>query len=232
VNGTSGVQFDVSKGNNTSYTGTWVNVATSFGANTGNITTTLATLQSAILTKINGLTADNTVKWYVKFKITDALETTYIESVIDIGKPIFRIGVDGNVYNNELRILNTSDIPDAYAYGDIGAQLTANTYHTLNAFASSNITVSGSTATIITPGIYIVHAQQLINCTGAVNYEIRKNNATYAKGWVNNLQTDALVSCVVSLAANDTIRIFHDTALAAAWQSLHSHWYIYLLKKT
>lgn len=105
VNGTTGVQFDVSKGNNTSYTGTWVNVATSFGTNTGDITTTLATLEAAILTKINGLTADNTVRWYVKFRITDALETTNFETFIDIGKPIFRIGFDGNVYNNEEQLL-------------------------------------------------------------------------------------------------------------------------------
>lgn len=104
VNGASGVQFDMSKSNNSSYTGSWVNVATSFGANTGNITTTLSTLQTAILNKMNSLTADNTVKWYIKFKITDALETRYYETYIDIGKTIFRIGTDGYVYNNEVKL--------------------------------------------------------------------------------------------------------------------------------
>lgn len=231
VNGTSGVRFDLSKGNNSSYSGSWTNIATSFGAGTGDITATLATVASSITTKMNSMTADNTVKWYVKFQITDALETTYYETVIDIGKPIFRIGTDGNVYNNEIRMLNLDDLPDAYAYGDIGAQLTANTYHNLNAFDTNNITVSGSTATIEVEGLYMVHAQQLINCSGAVNYEIRKNNATVAKGWVNNLQTDALASCITYCEVGDTIRVFHDTALSNAWQSLHSSFYIYLLKK-
>jgi hypothetical protein len=232
VNTTTGVQFDVSKGNNTSYTGTYVNVTTARATNASAITTTLATLASSILTKMNGLTADNTVKWYIKFKIVDALETQYFETFIDIGKPIFRIGTDGNVYNNEVKILNANDILYAYAYGDIGAELTANTYHTLGVVASSNITMTSTTATIVTPGLYVVHAQQLISCTGAVNYSIQKNNAVVAKGWVNNLQTDALASCIVSLTTGDTIRVHHDTALAAAWQALHSSWYIYLLKKT
>lgn len=105
VNGTSGVKFDISKGDNSSYTGTWVNVATSQTSGTGAITSTLSTIATNILTKINGLTADNTVRWYVKFSITDALETVYYETYIDIGKPIFRIGADGYLYNNEQRLM-------------------------------------------------------------------------------------------------------------------------------
>lgn len=109
VNGTSGVQFDVSKSNNTSYTGSWVNVATSRTSGSTDITSTLSTIASNILTKINGLTADNTVRWYIKFKIVDALETQYYETFIDIGKPIFRIGTDTKIYNNEIQVMPAID---------------------------------------------------------------------------------------------------------------------------
>lgn len=105
-----GVRFDMSKDNNTSYTGTWEDVTTAFGSGTGDITTTIATLEADLLTKMNGIGADNTVKWYIKFEITDELETTVYEVVIDIGKPIFRIGTDGYVYNNEERIPTTNQI--------------------------------------------------------------------------------------------------------------------------
>lgn len=112
VNGTSGVQFDVSKSNNTSYTGSWVNVATSRTSGSTDITATLANIGSSILSKINGLTADNTVRWYIKFKIVDALETQYYETFIDIGKPIFRIGTDTKIYNNEIQVMPAIDEDD------------------------------------------------------------------------------------------------------------------------
>ncbi len=108
VNSTTGIQFDMSKGNNTSYTGTYVNVATTQQANTGVITAnSLSTLASNILTKMNGIGADNTVRWYLKWKIVDKLQTQYLETYIDVGKAIFRIGVDGHVYNNENNLMPT-----------------------------------------------------------------------------------------------------------------------------
>lgn len=139
VNGTSGVRFDISKGNNSSYTGSWENVATSFGSGTGDITTTIATLESAILNKMNGLTADNTVKWYVKFEITDALETVTREIVIDIGRPIFRIGYDGNVYNNEERIPTIGQIEVLHVTHNTGTSSRSTTTST------SYTTIPGAT---------------------------------------------------------------------------------------
>jgi hypothetical protein len=110
VNATTGIQFDMSKTNNSSYTGTWVNVATTQQSATGVITAnSLSTIATNILTKMNGIGSDNTVRWYLKFKIVDVLQTKYFETYIDVGKAIFRIGVDGRVYNNE-NVLMTSHI--------------------------------------------------------------------------------------------------------------------------
>lgn len=106
----SGIKFDISKGNNTSYTGTWVNIPTTQAAGTGVITTDLTALATSILNKINGLTADNTVRWYIKFQINDKLETQYYETYIDIGRPIMRIGADGYVYFNEVAYQSKNQI--------------------------------------------------------------------------------------------------------------------------
>ena len=106
--GTNGVSFDMSKGNNTSYTGTSVSITVARTSGASAITATLATIASSIQTKMNAMTADNTVKWYIKFKIVDALETQYYETFIDIGRSIFRIGTDTKLYNNENRIPNVT----------------------------------------------------------------------------------------------------------------------------
>lgn len=121
VNGTSGIQFDVSKTNNTSYTGTWVNVASSRASGASDITSTLSTIASSILTKMNGIGADNTTKWYIKFKITDTLETQYYETSIDIGKPIMRIGADGNVYFNEVAYQSYNSITSSSSPAPVGS---------------------------------------------------------------------------------------------------------------
>lgn len=104
-NTTSGIQFDMSKTNNTSYTGTWTNVATSRTANSTDITTVLATLGTSLLTKMAAMGVDNGVKWYIKFKITDALETQTYEISLDVGKATFRIGTDDKLYNKEQQVL-------------------------------------------------------------------------------------------------------------------------------
>lgn len=106
VNATTGLQFDMSKSNNTSYSGTYTNVATTQQANTGVITAnSLTTLATNILTKMNAAGADNTVRWYLKFKLVDKIQTQFFETYIDVGKAIFRIGVDGRVYNNEVVLM-------------------------------------------------------------------------------------------------------------------------------
>lgn len=99
VNATTGVRFDISKGDNSSYTGVWTDIANTTA--NGEVTANLTTVANAITTKMNGMIADNTVQWYVKFEIQDKLEATTREFVIDIGRPIFRIGTDGFLYYKE-----------------------------------------------------------------------------------------------------------------------------------
>lgn len=114
INTTSGVQYQLHK--NTINSGNpWHNIATTTTTGTGVQNVTAATLATDILTEMNALGADNEVNWYVTFKVVDKYNTITSQVTIDIGAPIFRIGVDGNVYNNEKRILTTGDYtPDGW----------------------------------------------------------------------------------------------------------------------
>ena len=121
INTTTDVKFDVSKGNNTSYTGTPVNVTITQDTGTGVIRTNYTTLASAILAKMNAVGADNTQYWYIKFQITDKLQTVYYEVAIDIGRPIMRIGTDGNVYFNEVARHSTTSITSSSTPTPVGS---------------------------------------------------------------------------------------------------------------
>ncbi len=141
VNTTSGVKYDLSKNNNTSYTGSMVNIPVTQTSGTGAInSTSLSTLATSILSKMNGMTADNTVRWYIKLQITDSLETQTYETYLDIGRSIFRIGNDSKVYYNEVPLYSpfviaaTSassltpniDLVQQYEYTALAANLTIN----------------------------------------------------------------------------------------------------------
>lgn len=126
VTPTTGVRFDIRKDVG-SYTGTWTNVAFTQEAGTGLVRVTPATLATQIETKINSMTADNTVRWYVLFEIQDKLETQYFTVEIDVGEPFFRIGSDGRLYYKEIEFFDTfagkSDLyyPSLQAYSTIGS---------------------------------------------------------------------------------------------------------------
>ena len=57
------------------------------------------------------LDLDNSSAYDFEIKTTDRLGSTTVSLVVSVGVPIFRIGTDGYVYNNEKRILNTGDLP-------------------------------------------------------------------------------------------------------------------------
>lgn len=126
VTPTTGIRFDIRKDVG-SYTGTWTNVAFTQEAGTGLVRVTPATLATQIETKINSMTADNTVRWYVLFEIQDKLETQYSTVEIDVGEPFFRIGSDGRLYYKEIEFFDTfagkSDLyyPSVQAYSTIGS---------------------------------------------------------------------------------------------------------------
>ena len=47
------------------------------------------------------LDLDNSTAYDFEVKATDKLGSTTVTLVVSVGVPIFRIGTDGNVYNNE-----------------------------------------------------------------------------------------------------------------------------------
>jgi len=126
INEVSELSFDMAKDTG-AYTGTPVNIAFTQVAGTGDITIDAETLATAIETKMNGMTADNTVRWHILFKITDKLETQYFTVTIDVGRPFFRIGADGRLYYKEIEFFDTfsgrSDqyYPSVQAYSRSGS---------------------------------------------------------------------------------------------------------------
>lgn len=106
INEVNELSFDMAKDTG-AYTGTPVNIAFTQVAGTGEITIDAETLATAIETKMNGMTADNTVRWHIIFKITDKLETQYFTVTIDVGRPFFRIGADGRLYYKEIEFFDT-----------------------------------------------------------------------------------------------------------------------------
>lgn len=106
VTPTTGLRFDMAKDTG-SFTGTWTNIAFTTDTNTGLVNVTPATLATQIETKMNGMGADNTVRWYVLFQIVDKLETQYYTVEIDVGRPFFRIGADGRLYYKEIEFFQT-----------------------------------------------------------------------------------------------------------------------------
>jgi len=135
VTPTTGVQFTMAKGEG-AFSTTWTNIPFTVAAGTGLVTIDPAALATTINTRMNnvefldpvtGVSADNTVPWYVLFKIEDKLETQYYTATIDVGRPFFRIGADGRLYYKEIEFFNTfsgqSDLyyPSLQAYSVSGA---------------------------------------------------------------------------------------------------------------
>lgn len=125
IHATTGLQYDISKSNNTTYSGVWKDIPTTTAAN-GWVNTDPAALADDIFNEMIALGEDNTVKWYIKFRVTDALDSNTFETSIDIGRPIFRIGTDGILYYREFPMSSpavqtnttlSSISPDAGLYG-------------------------------------------------------------------------------------------------------------------
>ncbi len=105
VTSPSGLTFDISKNDNSHYTGTPVAVAiTNATDHSGYVNAVESTLAGQILTKMAGMGHDNTTKWFITFSVTDKFQTKSYTVTIDIGRPIMRIGNDGHLYHNEIEM--------------------------------------------------------------------------------------------------------------------------------
>lgn len=127
VTPTTGVRFDVAKDVG-GYSGTWTNIAFTQEAGTGYVKVTPATVATQIESKINSMTADNTVRWYVLFEIQDKLETQYFTVTIDVGRPFFRIGADGRLYYKEIEFFRTFSGEASIYYSAILAKAVTGTW--------------------------------------------------------------------------------------------------------
>lgn len=100
VSNTDGVQYRYKKTSDGSF-GSWTNVASTLSS--GNVSTTDFELS-----------LDRNFAWNIEVKITDELETSTVALVVPVGEPIFRIGLDGKIYNNEKTVY-----PCPWKVGDI-----------------------------------------------------------------------------------------------------------------
>lgn len=87
VNTTNGIQYRYKKTTDASWS-SWVNVANSTSGANVSVTDFSVNL-------------DRNFAWDMEFTLTDKLNTTTVALVVPVGIPIFRIGLDGHVYNNE-----------------------------------------------------------------------------------------------------------------------------------
>ena len=100
VNSTNGVRYRYKKTTDVSW-GSWVNVAST--TTTGNVTTTDFNVPTAL---------DRNYAWNIQVEITDKLNTSTADILLPVGIPIFRIGLDGKIYNNEVAVLPMVDEDD------------------------------------------------------------------------------------------------------------------------
>jgi hypothetical protein len=112
-----------------------------------------------------------------------------------------------------------------YAYGTLGSELTGN--KTLVQDGNNGITKSSSYQyTIVTPGLYLFHAQQLMNTTGASNFWSYVNGVGIHHGWQQTQQNDMITTFTRYLNAGDIVHCAVDTGVANVWTGSHSVFYL------
>lgn len=162
-----------------------------------------------------------------------------------IGDPLIQLHPDVSyrdlmaLLNENFRRLSESiNNPRVIYYnGDIQNENTATTYKVLgpNRELISGITKTNtSTLTVVTKGIYVIQAQQLISAGANAGYfEIRINNTTETYGYYPaNSFNDVPVSCMKELDVGDTIRIYQTAAITNSYASAHSNINVFCIKQT
>lgn len=95
VNNTSGIRYRYKKTTDTTWSA-WVNRSSS--TSSGNVSVTDFSVN-----------LDRNYAWNVEFSITDRINTVTTSTVVSVGIPLFRIGLDGRIYNNEKKIPTEDD---------------------------------------------------------------------------------------------------------------------------
>lgn len=124
-----------------------------------------------------------------------------------------------------------------YYNGDIGTELTADTYKSLGGIREqiSGITKTNSTTlTVSIKGVYFISIQQLISAGANAGYfTIRINNSDVVYGYYTaSSMNDVPASLTKELSVGDTIRVYQSHAITSCWSGAHSNINVHLLKRT
>lgn len=131
--------------------------------------------------------------------------------------------------------INQQQIDGAvYAYGTVASSV-ADGVKTLYPVASVGITFNGSNLyTVVTKGIYFIHAQQLqANGASAIYFRIDINGGAVRYAYLpGSYMNDLNVTEMRELNVGDTIRIYQQNATSSAWEGPHSGFQIFMVKRT
>lgn len=240
VNALNGLQYQIQKTPILTNETAWVDVPITQEAGTGEIIIDPVALATSIHDKMKLIGVDTTVPWYMWFRLTDEIRGANVFPVVDSGRPIFRIGVDSKVYNNEKRILTTDDQITPYAQGPIVANTEAG-YRVFALESIQGIDTAGSTALVVTnPGVYYIHWWQLINqgtgANGFLNgyYRFIKakrnpdgtitNPVEVVYGYIiPGKMREIGASWTGPLVAEDVVRLELTVPVFEIWSGAHSH---------
>jgi hypothetical protein len=134
VNTSTGVRYRYKKTTDATW-GSWVNKTSSTSA--GNVSVTDFNVPTAL---------DRNYAWDIQVEITDKLNTSTLNLVLPVGIPIFRIGLDGKVYNNEVQLATVDYVgqrPAKYVTTGMGGNYTG----------SRQVISSGATSDVLGFGI-------------------------------------------------------------------------------
>ena len=121
--------------------------------------------------------------------------------------------------------------------GDIGTQLGAGFIDIGPiVWATDGITKTNSTTlTIVTPGVYYIAWEQLIQPGGGSGYfaayknTVTQLNYAYIMG---GAMRDYGNHCLHTFVAGDTVRLHRDVAISSAWGAGHANFLMFLVKGT
>lgn len=220
VNTSSGVRYRYKKTTDGSW-GSWVNKTSSTTA--GNVSVTDFSLTTEL---------DRNFAWNIQVEVTDKLETTTVELLLSVGIPVFRIGLDGKVYNNELELATKAYIdalatrlPKFCAYRSSSYTLVAGTatkapMNVVEYDTHSGFNTSGNSYTIPVgyDGYWNFKGRMSWTTNTAYGWlEIRKNGTVYKKGDLfagSNEYTGHVVDVDVPVVAGDVITLYYQSGVA------------------
>lgn len=172
----------------------------------------------------------NTVGQVVVLKPSTFWADTLKTKFTDIDNRFTTVLADEAVANTALQTQITTLATPIYAYGTLGGELSGN--KTFVQTANNGITKTNATTyTIVTAGLYLFHAQQLMNSTGATNFFSQVNGTTVHHGWQSGQQQDLITTFLKNLSVGDTVKLYVDAGVATVWTGDHSTWYLYLVSR-